>query len=83
VRSLPWPQESTARVQRNEFVRRWVGREAELAEQAGVEGPPYLQSFADGAPDTTAVWFGEAAGLVESVEPAATIIERMVADAVA
>jgi hypothetical protein len=27
------------------------------------------------------VWFGEAAGLIDSVDPAATIIERMVSDA--
>jgi nitronate monooxygenase len=35
----------------------------------------------EGDPENTAVWFGEAAGLIESIEPAATIIEKMVADA--
>ena len=78
VRGLPWPEEFTARVQRNRFVDRWHGREPELAREAGVEGPRYLQAFADGDPDETAVWFGEAAGLIDSTEPVATIINRMV-----
>ena len=81
VRALPWPQEFTARIQRNEFVNRWHGRESELAERIDVEGPRYLQAFAEGDPDNAAVWFGEAAGLIDTVEPAATIIERMVAEA--
>ena len=35
----------------------------------------------EGDPDNTGVWFGEAAGLVDSIEPAALIVERMVTDA--
>ena len=81
VRELPWPQEFTARIQRNGFVNRWHGHESELAQQAAVEGPRYRQAFADGDPENTAVWFGEAAGLIDAIEPAATIIERMVTDA--
>lgn len=81
VRALPWPQEFTARIQRNAFVSRWHGREAQLEEQAAVEGERYLKAFADGDPENTAVWFGEAAGLIDRIEPAAAIIERMVADA--
>jgi nitronate monooxygenase len=46
-----------------------------------VEGPRYLQAFADGDPDNTAVWFGEAAGMIDGIEPAAAIIDRMVAEA--
>jgi nitronate monooxygenase len=49
--------------------------------QAAVQRPRYLQAFADGDPENTAVWFGEAAGLIDTIEPAATIIERMVTDA--
>ena len=81
VRALPWPQEFTARIQRNGFVNRWRGRESELAQEIDVEGPRYLQAFADGDPENTAVWFGEAAGLIDAVEPAATIVERMVTEA--
>ena len=81
VRALPWPQEFTARIQRNAFVNRWRDRESELAERIDLEGPRYLQAFADDDPENTAVWFGEAAGLIDAVEPAATIIERMMTDA--
>jgi nitronate monooxygenase len=81
VRELPWPTEFTARVARNEFVERWLDRESELAGQTEVEGPRYMQAFADGDPEGTAVWFGEAAGLVNAVEPAGKIVERMVAEA--
>ena len=75
---LPWPKEFTARVQRNRFVERWHGHESELAQQAAVEAPRYLQAFADGDPDDTAVWFGEAAGLIGSVGSVASIIDQMV-----
>lgn len=81
VRELPWPREFTARIQRNAFVNRWQGKEAELAQRVPVEGPRYLQAFADGDPDNTAVWFGEAAGMIDGIEPAAAIIDRMVAEA--
>lgn len=81
VRALPWPQEFTARIQRNEFVDRWLGRESEFVQHAAVAGPRYLRAVADGDPNGAAVWFGEAAGLIETIEPAATIIERMVTDA--
>jgi nitronate monooxygenase len=81
VRELPWPQEFTARVQRNGFVDRWHGQESELEKQVAVQRPRYQQAFADGDPDNTAVWFGEAAGLIDTIEPAATIIERMVTEA--
>ena len=81
VRNLPWPLEFTARVQRNAFIERWEGREAELVSAAAAEGPPYLQAFAEGDPDKTAVWFGEAAGLIHRIERAARIIERIVDEA--
>ena len=48
-----------------------------------MEGPRYRDAFAAGDPEETAVWFGEAAGLVQSIEPAALIVERMVEEAAA
>ncbi len=81
VRQLPWPFEFTARVHRNSFVQRWHGREDVLRENVAVEGPRYIKAFREGDPDNTAVWFGEAAGLIDEIEPAAIILERMTADA--
>jgi len=81
ARQLPWPRGFTARIRRNAFTDRWHGREDELEANLAIEGPRYRQAFAAGDPDHTAVWFGEAAGLVHAIEPAAVIVERMVAEA--
>jgi len=82
ARQIPWPRGFTARIRRNTFTDRWHGREDELERNVAVEGPRYRQAFTDGDPDNTGVWFGEAAGLIDDIQPAAVIVERMVADAV-
>lgn len=81
ARQIPWPRGFTARIRRNAFTNRWHGREDELERSVAVEGPRYRQAFMDGDPENTGVWFGEAAGLIDSVQPAAVIVERMVAAA--
>ncbi len=81
ARQIPWPRGFTARIRRNDFTERWHGREELLEQNVAVEGPRFRQAFVQGDPDNTAVWFGEVAGLIKSIEPTATIIERMVADA--
>ncbi|HJV81862.1 nitronate monooxygenase [Noviherbaspirillum sp.] len=81
ARQIPWPQGFTARIRRNAFTERWHGREELLEKNVAVEGPRYRQAFAEGDPDNTAVWFGEAAGLIHVIEPAAVIVERMVDEA--
>ena len=81
ARQLPWPRGFTARIARNAFTERWHGREDALERNVAVEGPRYRRAFAEGDPDNTGVWFGEAAGLIHAVEPAAEIVRRMVADA--
>jgi len=81
ARQIAWPQGFTARIRRNAFTERWHGREDELERNVAVEGPRYRKAFADGDPDHTGVWFGEAAGLVGAIEPASVIVERMVSQA--
>lgn len=81
VRELGWPTEFTARVRRNAFTERWHGDEKALAANIALEGPRYRAAFADGDPDSAAVFFGEAAGLIRSIEPAASIVERLVEEA--
>lgn len=81
ARQIPWPRGFTARIRRNAFTDRWHGREEELERQVAVEGPRYRQAFNDGDPDHAAVWFGEAAGLVRAIEPAADIVERIAVQA--
>jgi nitronate monooxygenase len=81
VRQLDWPSGFTARVRRNAFTERWHGQEDALRAAVDVEAPKYRHAFEAGDPENTAVWFGEAAGLIESVEPAELIVERMAAQA--
>jgi nitronate monooxygenase len=83
ARQIPWPRGFTARIRRNAFTDRWHGREEALEAAAATEGPRYRQAFEAGDPENTAVWFGEAAGLIHEIEPAAVIVERMVAEAAA
>jgi nitronate monooxygenase len=83
VRQIPWPAGFTARIRRNAFTGQWHGREEALQAAAAVEGPRYRQASEAGDPENTAVWFGEAAGLIHSIEPAAAIVGRMVSDAAA
>ena len=83
ARELPWPAGFTARIRRNAFTERWHGREDDLRAAVAVEGPRYKQAFEAGDPENTAVWFGEAAGLIDAIEPAGVIVERTVAQAVA
>lgn len=81
ARQIAWPPGFTARVKRNAFTRRWHGHEDTLAQNVTVEGPRYRQAFAEGDPENTGVWFGEAAGMIGAIEPAAAIVERMAAEA--
>jgi nitronate monooxygenase len=81
ARQIPWPRGFTARIRRNAFTDRWHGREEALEGAVATEGPRYRQAFEAGDPDHTGVWFGEAAGLIHTIEPAAVIVERMVAEA--
>lgn len=83
ARQLPWPRGFTARIRRNAFTDRWHGREEALESSIAVEGPRYRQAFAEGDPENTGVWFGEAAGIIDAIEPAAVIVERMAAVAAA
>lgn len=81
VRQLPWPQPFSARIRRNAFTERWHGREQELAQAAAAEGPRYRAAAEAGDAENTAVWFGEAAGLIRSIEPAAEIVRCVCDDA--
>jgi len=81
ARQIPWPRGFTARIRRNAFTDRWHGREELLERNVAIEGPRYRQAFAEGDPDNTGVWFGEAAGIIKVIEPAAAIVERMAAEA--
>ncbi|MEI7536330.1 MAG: nitronate monooxygenase [Comamonadaceae bacterium] len=81
ARQIPWPRGFTARIARNAFTDRWHGHEDTLEKNIAVEGPKYRQAFAEGDPEHTGVWFGEAAGLIDEIASAADIVEKMASDA--
>ncbi len=81
ARRLDWPKPFDIRVADNAFIRKWAGRDDELKVAIDGEAEAYREAFKAGDPDAAAVIFGEAAGLIGDVPPAAEIVERMVAEA--
>jgi nitronate monooxygenase len=81
ARQIKWPPGFTARVRRNAFTERWHGHEQELQQCIATEGPKYRQAFAEGDPDNTGVWFGDAAGLIRNIENAGEIVRRIAGEA--
>ena len=81
ARGYDWPARFDARVMRNAFVESWLGQERQLRDAADIERPRYAKAVAEGDATRAAPIVGEGIGLIRSIEPAAVIIERMVAQA--
>lgn len=83
VRQYDWPREITGRALRNMFVNDWHGRDAELAEPGtqAREFKRYISARDAGDADNTGLFLGEAVGLMRDIQPAATIIARIVEEA--
>ncbi len=75
-----WPG-AMAQTLRNRFVEQWVGREWALRQQARAAWQALLAARAAGDADHAALFIGQDAGLIDSVMPAAEVIQRMVAQA--
>ena len=82
VRGAQWPAIYPGRALRNAFSARWHGKEDALAADQAEQETAYLAT-ADDDFATRAVWAGEGVDLVNDILPAAEIIERVVAQAVA
>lgn len=81
VRGYPWPEHITGRAPINRFAACWHGREAALYADLGRQQALYRQAAAEGDTDTAVVFAGEAVDLIDTVEPAQTIVERIVTQA--
>ena len=83
VRQYDWPREITGRALRNKFVNDWHDRDAELAapETQAREFKRYTGARDSGDADNPGLFLGEAVGLMSDIQPAAVIIERIVAEA--
>lgn len=81
VRERAWPARYTGRVLKNDFVGEWLGRENELRDAQAEQVARYREASKAGDTKIAATIVGEAIGLIEAIEPAAVILERMVAEA--
>ena len=81
VRERPWPARYTGRVLRNDFVGEWLGREGELRDARVEQVERYRAASKAADPAIAATIVGEGVGLIHAIEPAAVILERMVAEA--
>ncbi len=82
ARRLDWPSRFTLRV-RNPFTQAWHGNEAQLRADIEVQSARYRDAWESGDRDVAAVMIGEAAGLINAVEPAREILLRTISEAIA
>ena len=79
ARERDWPEPYKIRVLDNDLVRHWRNREDELREVRDAESARYEEAARKGDTNNYGVIVGENAGLIGSIEPAATVLEHMVA----
>jgi NAD(P)H-dependent flavin oxidoreductase YrpB (nitropropane dioxygenase family) len=75
-----WPG-AFARVQRTPFVQAWLGREAEVRRQRSALRTQLAQARDSGDVAASAPFIGQDAGLIDHIEPAAAVVQRLVAEA--
>ena len=81
VRKLAWPEPYNGRALRNGFIERWRGREEELAAQVDIEHHVYASAVQAADHDVAVVWAGEGVDLVNGIEPAGDIVQRLTTEA--
>ena len=83
VSGSPWPSHIGERVRDNGFTREWKGRADELRDRReevlAQHGPPDYAATPN--PDTDPVLYGQSAGFVSSVRPAADVVRSISEDA--
>ncbi len=75
-----WPG-AYARVRRNAFMTEWIGREGELRRRWREVLPQVQAARAAGDAERGTLLMGEDAGLIDSIEPAGALLERLASDA--
>jgi NAD(P)H-dependent flavin oxidoreductase YrpB (nitropropane dioxygenase family) len=80
VSGTVWPG-AYARVRRNAFIEEWLGREGELRRRWREVLPQVQAARAAGDADRGTLLMGEDAGLIDSIEPAGALVQRLASDA--
>lgn len=75
-----WPG-AYDRLARTRFVEQWLGREPELRKRRDEVWQALERADESGDPDNMLMWFGQSAGLVESVLPAEDVVHQVVREA--
>ncbi len=83
VRGKDWPREFDGRALRNAFTERWHGNEEGLARAVDVERPRFQAAYERGDVSNGLIFAGEAVDLVHEVQPAARVMETLVAETLA
>jgi NAD(P)H-dependent flavin oxidoreductase YrpB (nitropropane dioxygenase family) len=75
-----WPG-AFARVLRNAFVQEWTGREGEVRQRRAELLRRVQRARAEGDLDNGSLLIGQDAGLIDTLEPAGQLVERIVREA--
>lgn len=81
ARQIDWPDRYSARVLKNSFTDKWHSDVAGLRAHADTEAAKWREAWTAGDTSVANTFVGEVAGLIDAVEPAADILERMVSEA--
>jgi nitronate monooxygenase len=76
----PWPQGIAERVQRNKFTDEWHGREDEIKDHREELQKRVQAAQADFNSGVRAILYGQSAGLVNAIRPAAEIVRTICDD---
>jgi nitronate monooxygenase len=76
-----WPAGIAGRGLRNAFVEEWQGREDELRARLDEVAPTVAEAAQRRDPDRTAIYFGQGAGAIDRIRPAADVIAQICDDA--
>jgi nitronate monooxygenase len=83
VRGPTWPEGFTGRALRNALTERWHGNEEALWRSLHRAHAEYQRATAADDPEVRVVWAGTGVGRVRAVQPAANIVESVMAEALA
>jgi NAD(P)H-dependent flavin oxidoreductase YrpB (nitropropane dioxygenase family) len=75
-----WPG-AYARIERNRWYETWTGREGELRYRHAEAAASAWRALEAGDTDNAFLYTGQTAGLIDTIEPAGVIVERIVTDA--
>jgi nitronate monooxygenase len=81
ARKLNWPDGYTARVLKNAFTDKWHNNLPGLLDDAEAQSLSWMAAWQSGDTSTANTFVGEVAGLIHDIQPAGSIIDKMMSEA--